>query len=59
MDDMLGKELLPGISFKGLANGTVPLDKIVGNFMETALAALPNDAISAADRARLKGERNV
>jgi hypothetical protein len=59
MDDILGKELLPGISFKGLANGTVALDQIVGNFMETALAAIPSDAISAADRSRLKGERNV
>lgn len=56
MDEMLGADLIPGISFKGLANGEVALDQLVGNFMEAALKALPADAISAEDRARLKGE---
>jgi hypothetical protein len=57
MDEMFGQELLPGISFKGLANGTVALDQIVGNFVETALKSLPDEAISATDRSRLMGDK--
>ncbi|MEV4629538.1 YbaB/EbfC family nucleoid-associated protein [Micromonospora sp. NPDC049523] len=54
--DVAGDEVLPGISFRDLAGGAVGLDQVVNSFLSASLDVLPPDAVSAADRARLRGD---
>lgn len=57
LDGLADADALPGVSYSELTNGTLDLNDVVNVFLGSALSSLPDNMLTPAERAELRGDR--